>query len=300
MGSKDRKGGLGRGLESLLGDAIKQNQQISAVDSDTNNTSSSIAKISVTNIEANHFQPRTEFEKEGLLELSASIKELGIIQPITVRKLSKGKFQLISGERRLRASQAAGLTEVPAYVRVANDQAMLEMALVENIQRRDLNPMEVALSYDRLIQECNLTHEELGERVGKNRASTSNYLRLLGLPAEIQLALSSKQISFGHGRALAALSDEEVQLYIFEQIKKDSWSVRKLEEEIRISKNPNPIVPKKSKPLLSFSQQKFHDDLKHKLKTAVQIKTSNKGGGKIVIDFNSDEDLERLIEILDV
>lgn len=302
MGSDKKKRALGRGLESLLGDAIQESKQpknptVGA--GEHIKSHSNIENIGVEQIEANPFQPRTEFEKEGLLELSASIKELGIIQPITVRKLSEGKFQLISGERRLRASQAAGLTKIPAYIRVANDQAMLEMALVENIQRRDLNPIEIALSYQRLIKECDLTHEELGERVGKNRASTSNYLRLLALPAEIQVALNKKEISFGHGRALAALNDEQVQLYIFEQIKKEAWSVRKLEEEIRASKNPVPIASKKSPSALSLTHQKIKEDLKDKLKATVQLKTNNKGGGNIVINFKSEKDLERLIELLD-
>lgn len=299
MAIDKKKRALGRGLESLLGDAIQESRKINS-DVGEVKFKSNIENLSISEITANPFQPRTEFEKEGLLELSASIKELGIIQPITVRKLSSGKYQLISGERRLRASQAAGLTEIPAYTRVANDQAMLEMALVENIQRRDLNPIEVALSYQRLIKECDLTHEELGERVGKNRASTSNYLRLLNLPAEIQHALIKKEISFGHGRALAALDDEQVQLYIFEQILKEAWSVRKLEEEIKASKNPAPITSKSKKNSLSLVQQKIAADLKDKLKAGVQLKTNNKGGGNIVINFKSAEDLDRLIELLDV
>lgn len=298
--ANDKKRALGRGLESLLGDAINESKNLASDSKQNLNVSSAINAINVNHIEANPFQPRKEFEKEALLELSASIKELGIIQPITVRKLGAEKYQLISGERRLRASQAAGLTEVPAYVRIANDQAMLEMALVENIQRRDLNPIEVALSYDRLVKECDLTQEELGDRVGKNRASTSNYLRLLKLPVEIQSALAHQEISFGHGRALAALNDEEVQLFIFDQIKKESWSVRKLEEEIRESKKPKETTSKKNKVGLSFAQQKYKDDLRDKLATKIQLKTNNKGGGNIVINFKSDQDLERLMDLLDV
>lgn len=295
----DKKRALGRGLESLLGDAISERKKNSTLSESKVSSHSNIANINVNFIEANPFQPRTEFEKEGLLELSTSIKELGVIQPITVRKLGQDKYQLISGERRLRASQAAGLKDIPAYIRVANDQAMLEMALVENIQRRDLNPIEIALSYDRLVKECDLTQDELGIRVGKNRASTSNYLRLLKLPVEIQSALSKKEISFGHGRALAALDDEQVQLFIFEQIKKESWSVRKLEEEIRESKKEQPVVAKSSKQNLSFAQQKFKEDLINKLKTKVDFKSNNKGGGNIVIKFKSSEDLERLMGLLD-
>lgn len=295
--AKNKKKALGRGLETLLGDAITERNVASSADS-TPVSHSSIQNVSIDAIETNPFQPRTEFEKEALLELSLSIKELGIIQPITVRKLDDNKYQLISGERRLRASLAAGLKEIPTYIRVANDQAMLEMALVENIQRRDLNPIEVALSYDRLVKECDLTQEELGNRVGKNRASTANYLRLLKLPTEIQSALAKKDITFGHGRALAALDDEQVQLYIFDQIKKESWSVRKLEEEIRESKEVKEGPVKKKKAVLSFTQQKIKDDLTDLLQTKVDLKTNNKGGGQVVIKFKSSEDLDRLMGIL--
>ncbi|MFT6747253.1 MAG: ParB family chromosome partitioning protein [Glaciecola sp.] len=295
--ANEKKRALGRGLESLLGDAI--NDRKPALETDGQIASvSNIQNISIKSIETNPFQPRTEFDKNALLELSLSIKELGIIQPITVRKLGADKYQLISGERRLRASQAAGLTEIPTYIRVANDQAMLEMALVENIQRRDLNPIEVALSYDRLVKECDLTQEELGNRVGKNRASTSNYLRLLKLPSEIQSALSKKEISFGHGRALAALDDEQIQLYIFDQIKKESWSVRKLEQEIRESKEVKTGSVKKKKISLSFSHQKIKDNLIDLLQTKVDLKSNNKGGGQVVIKFKSGEELDRLMGIL--
>ena len=299
--ASDRKRVLGRGLESLLGDAINErNAKVPQTVSELR-TGAAIQEISVSQIETNPFQPRTEFDKEALLELSSSIKELGIIQPITVRKLSSDKYQIISGERRWRASQAAGLQAIPAYIRVANDQAMLEMALVENIQRRDLNPVEVALSYQRLIDECDLTQEELSERIGKNRSSTSNYLRLLKLPAEVQAALVDGRISFGHGRALAALEDEEVQLFIFNQILKESWSVRKLEEEISSAKNPsNKSVEKKAKLLLSFEQQKFKEDLTDKLGAKVDFKTNNKGGGNIVIQFKSENELKRIMNLLDV
>jgi ParB family chromosome partitioning protein len=297
--ANERKRALGRGLESLLGDAINERKNSSSADSPVISQSST-QNIKIDLIETNPFQPRTEFDKDALLELSLSIKELGIIQPITVRKLGKDKYQLISGERRLRASQAAGLDEIPTYIRVANDQAMLEMALVENIQRRDLNPIEVALSYDRLVKECDLTQEELGNRVGKNRASTSNYLRLLKLPTEIQSALAKKEISFGHGRALAALDDEQVQLFIFNQIKRESWSVRKLENEIRDSKEVKMDSVKKKKTSLSFTHQKIKDDLTDLLQAKVDLKSNNKGGGQVVIKFKSNEDLNRLMDVLNV
>jgi len=193
-----KKQALGRGLGALLSDASTDVTSSLSVAQTSTAVVGNIAMLKINKIEANPFNPRIEFEKEGLTELASSIKELGIIQPLTVRKLGNDKYQIISGERRYRASQVAGLTEVPAYIRIANDQAMLEMALVENIQRRDLNPMEIAFSYKRLVEECDLTQEELADRVGKKRSSTSNYLRLLNLPAEIQNALKEKIISFGH------------------------------------------------------------------------------------------------------
>lgn len=302
--SNDRNRVLGRGLEALLSDAgsvriPKNNDQEIVSD---HKVSAGIANILLSSIETNPFQPRTEFDKEALLELSMSIKELGIIQPITVRKLADNKYQLISGERRMRASIAAGLTEVPAYVRIANDQSMLEMALVENIQRRDLNPIEIAISYKRLVDECNLTQEELSEKVGKNRASTSNYLRLLKLPAEIQNALIHDQISFGHARALITVDDEDVQNYIFDLAVKEAWSVRRIEDAIRESKQVQVAntPEKKEKVSVSFVQQKYKDDLSSRLKTKVALKSNSKGGGNIVITFKSDADLERIIELLDV
>jgi ParB family chromosome partitioning protein len=301
--SNDRKRVLGRGLEALLSDAgsvrtpKNTNQEIVS----EHPVSAGIATIPLSSIETNPFQPRTEFDKDALLELSLSIKELGIIQPITVRKLSDNKYQLISGERRMRASIAAGLKEIPAYVRIANDQSMLEMALVENIQRRDLNPIEIAISYKRLVDECGLTQEELAERVGKNRTSTSNYLRLLKLPAEIQNALIQNQITFGHARALITVDDEDVQLYIFDKAIQEGWSVRKIEDSIRESKEVTHTAPdKKEKTSISFIQQKYKDDLSNRLKTKVALKANTKGGGNIVIPFKSDADLERIIELLDV
>lgn len=305
--STDKKRVLGRGLEALLSDAGSHRSKHSeTTEIVSEHKVGGMVNIPLSSIETNPFQPRTEFDKEALLELSLSIKELGIIQPITVRKLADNKYQLISGERRMRASIAAGLTEIPAYVRIANDQAMLEMALVENIQRRDLNPIEIAISYKRLIDECSLTQEELSERVGKNRASTSNYLRLLKLPAEIQNALMNEQITFGHARALITVDDEDVQMYIFDLAVKESWSVRKIEDAIRESKElslqntQNQNQGKKQKSSLSFVHQKYKDDLAGKLKSKVDVKPNPKGGGNIVITFKSEADLERIIELLDV
>jgi ParB family chromosome partitioning protein len=201
----NKKQALGRGLDALLSDPKTDVTSSNKINETNIEAVGNIAKINISKIVVNPFNPRVEFEKEGLTELAASIKELGLVQPLTVRKLGNDKFQIISGERRFRASQAAGLKELPVYIRIANDQAMLEMALVENIQRRDLNPLEIAFSYQRLIDECGLTQEELANRIGKNRSSTTNYLRLLNLPAEIQNALKNKAISFGHARTLIAL-----------------------------------------------------------------------------------------------
>lgn len=297
-----KKQALGRGLGALLSDSTTDITSNLGVEQ-KNNVVGNVAMLSLDKIEVNPFNPRTEFESEGIAELSSSIKELGIVQPLTVRKLGNDKYQIISGERRFRASQIVGLKEVPAYIRVANDQGMLEMALVENIQRRDLNAMEIALSYKRLVDECDLTQEELADRVGKKRSSTANYLRLLNLPAEVQNALKSNEISFGHARALIALDDEDVQLYIFELILKEKLSVRKVEDLVReskeVQKNNTPEKTKKTPTGLSFTQQKMKDDLHNMLKTKVGLKPNNKGGGNIVISFKSEEDLERILKIID-
>lgn len=300
-----KKQALGKGLGALLSDT--KTDVTSSLSIDDNNTQAvgNIANLKITQIEVNPFNPRVEFEKEGLAELAASIKELGLVQPLTVRKLGNDKFQIISGERRFRASQAAGLKEVPAYIRIANDQAMLEMALVENIQRRDLNPLEIAFSYKRLVDECGLTQEELADRVGKKRSSTANYLRLLNLPAEIQNALKDKTISFGHARTLIALDDEEVQSFIFDMIVKEKLSVRKVEELVKETKeaqkqggSETKAKTKKADPL-SFTQQKYKDDLTEMLKSKVKVKLGNNGSGNLVIPFKSEEDLERIMKILD-
>lgn len=296
-----KKRALGRGLGALLSDAstdITSNLGIEQKE----NVVGNIAMLKINQIDVNPFNPRTEFDKEGLAELASSIKELGIVQPLTVRKLGHDKFQIISGERRFKASQIVGLTEVPAYIRIANDQAMLEMALVENIQRRDLNPMEIALSYKRLVDECSLTQEALADRVGKKRSSTANYLRLLNLPLEIQNALKENKISFGHARTLISIEDEEVQLYIFEMIIKQNLSVRKVEELVRETKDAQKNTSdkaKKSATSLSSSQKKMKSDLNTLLSTKINVKPNNKGGGNIVISFKSEADLERIMKIID-
>jgi ParB family transcriptional regulator, chromosome partitioning protein len=295
-----KKPALGRGLSALLENASTDITSKSTL-VDNEHVVGAVASILIENIETNPFQPRTQFEKEALLELSNSIRELGIIQPITVRKLGYGKYQLISGERRFRASQLAGLKEIPAFIRIANDQEMLEMALVENIQRQDLDAIEVAFSYQKLIEECSLTQEKLSERVGKKRSTVANYLRLLKLPAEIQLAIRTKDISMGHARALVNIPEEKKQLAIARRIVKEGLSVRQIEELVKAKKQEE-IVAGISKTVtpssLSFSQMKIKEDLSDFLKTEVEISKTAKGKGKLVIPFTNESDLERIVELL--
>jgi len=295
-----KKPALGRGLSALLENAATDITS-NSIGEGTNNVVGSVSSILIEDIETNPFQPRTQFEKEALMDLSNSIKELGIIQPITVRKLGYGKYQLISGERRFRASQVAELKEIPAFIRVANDQEMLEMALVENIQRQDLDAIEVAFSYQKLIEECNLTQEQLSERVGKKRSTVANYLRLLKLPAEIQLSIRTKDVSMGHARALVNIDDEKKQLAISRRVVKEGLSVRQVEELVKGKKEDKElkISSKASSPTnLSFSQQKIKEDLTDFLKTEVTLNKNGKGKGKLVIPFKDENDLERIAELL--
>jgi ParB family chromosome partitioning protein len=300
-----KKQALGRGLGALLSDTSTDVTSNISATQKSSQLVGNIADIKISQIEVNPFNPRVEFDKEGLSELATSIKELGLVQPLTVRKLGNDKFQIISGERRFRASQAAGLEKLPAYIRIANDQAMLEMALVENIQRRDLNPLEIAFSFKRLVDECGLTQEELAERVGKKRSSTANYLRLLNLPIEIQNSLKDKTISFGHARPLIALEDEDVQSYIYDMIVKENLSVRKVEELVKETKEAHNKVNIDSKSKekkvdsLSFAHQKYKDDLASFLKSKVKMKLGNNGSGNLVIPFKSENDLERIMKLFD-
>lgn len=284
-----KRNALGRGLGALIDDADK-----------SKDLSSSISEIAIEDIEANPFQPRTKFDKEALQELAASIKEIGIIQPITLRKTANNKYQIIAGERRFRASKIAGLETVTAYVRNAEDEGMLEMALVENIQREDLDAIEIALSYQRLIEECKLTQESLSDRVGKKRSTVSNYLRLLKLPALIQKGIVEKTISMGHARALVNIKNPEDQLAIYEQILKHELSVRKVEELVRQLNSGEvqavPAAPKKKHPE-EYGELKEH--LSRFFHTKVDFTLNNKGKGKIVIPFGSSKDLERIMGILD-
>jgi len=294
---------LGKGLGALLQNA---NTDITSKDSNSGLVGS-VSDIPITSIEANPFNPRTNFEKEALEELAQSIRIHGIIQPLTVRKLGRDKYQLISGERRFRASQLAGLTEVPAYVRVANDQTMLEMALVENIQREDLNSIEVALSYQRLIDECSLTQDQLSQKISKSRSSITNHLRLLKLPAVVQAGVRDNLISMGHARALVSAGDEDRQISIFHQIVEEQLSVRELENLIKSGsatskKEETETTQTKStspaKTEVSEEQYTFKEYLTDKLSAKVEISKGNNGSGKISVVFNSENDLNRIIELL--
>lgn len=297
--SSKKRPALGKGLSALLESSATD---ITSRDLSDASVLGSVAMIPIASIEANPFNPRTNFEEDALNELSDSIGKHGIIQPLTVRKMGRNNYQLISGERRFRAAQLAGLKEVPAYIRVANDQTMLEMALVENIQREDLNAIEVALSYQRLIQECNLTQEKLAQQVSKSRASITNHLRLLKLPARIQLSVREKEISMGHARALAGVKDEEEQLAIFDQVLEQGLSVRDLERLIKGEKIDSPAPKTKKQAATDYKvtkeQTQFARSLSDRVSAKVQIKKQPSGNGKVIINFNSEVDLNRIIEIL--
>lgn len=295
----NKRNALGRGLSALLENA---ETDITSKQENTGNPAlaGGIAFLPIASIEANPFQPRTDFENEALNDLAASIKEQGIIQPVTVRKLGYDKYQLISGERRFRASQIAGLTEIPAYIRIANDQAMLEMALVENIQRENLNPIEIAISYKRLIDECKLTQEELSQRVGKNRSTVTNFLRLLKLPAEIQLAIRDGRVSMSHARAIVSIEDSAAQLKIFNEILNSNLSVRNVEDFARqASKSKDKEKPKKAeKATPSLRQIEITRELSDRLETKVDVMKDKSGSGKIVINYYSEHDLERILALI--
>ncbi len=286
-----KKQALGRGLDSLIPNIEEK-------------TSSLIQEINLELIETNPYQPRTLFEEQALSDLSNSIKEIGIIQPITLRALDNGKYQIISGERRCRASKIAGLTSVPAFIRTANDEEMLEMALVENIQREDLNAIEVAISYQRLIDECNLTHEQLSAKMGKERSTITNFLRLLNLPAKIQNGIVERKISMGHARALLSIKDEETMLMVYDQIQKYDFSVRKVEETAKAlsaasNATENPQQIQKTKKTSDDDYLSLQKQLSKSLEATVAFKRNSKGDGKIIIPFKNDDDLERILGLLD-
>lgn len=277
---------LGRGLGALIDDAEKMKQ-------------AAISEVELTKIVANPFQPRSKFDEEALEELAASIREIGLIQPITLRKTGPDSYQIIAGERRFRAAQKAGLETIPSYIRHAKDDDMLEMALVENIQREDLDAIEIALSYQRLMEELSFTQEELSNRVGKKRSTIANYLRLLKLPAVIQKALREKEISMGHARALINIEDADVQEMIYGQIVKYGFSVRKVEEIVRsLSEDGDSSIQPKRKELPK-EYKNFKGSLGKLFGSRVGISVNGNGKGKIVIPFKSEQDLERIVKIIE-
>lgn len=297
MTTKGKKQALGRGLNAIL---QSPDTDITSKDISGNYVVGAVAEIAVSSIEANPFQPRDHFEEEALNELAESIKQQGIIQPVTVRKMGYDKYQLISGERRLKASKIAGLKHIPAYIRVANDQQMLEMALVENIQRENLNPIEVAISYQRLIEECSITQEKLGERVGKNRSTVTNYLRLLKLQPEIQLALQDENISMGHARALLSM-DDEIRIEMLKAILEENLSVREVEKRAKEEKEKTKkkIVAVKPTTPLPKRYNEAKSQLSDQYQSKIQIKRNLKGKGSITIHFNNDSDFDRLMELME-
>lgn len=285
--NSQKKPALGRGLSSLLQNT---NTDVTSVNE---SPVGSISEIALSSIETNPFNPRTNFEKEGLFDLRASIMEHGIIQPLTVRKMGNDKYQLISGERRYRASQLVGLEKVPVYIRIANDQNMLELALVENIQREDLNAIEIALSYERLLSECELTQDQLSEKISKSRSNIANYIRLLKLPAEIQLGLKNRLISMGHARALLSLSSEEDQIEMYKEIINNELSVRDIESNVR---NKKSNVPSRRN-TLNFDR-KTKTEIISFYDSDISISSNPNGSGKLSFKFDSQEDLDRLVKLL--
>jgi ParB family chromosome partitioning protein len=298
--SAEKRNALGRGLSALLNDTENVQQNKTTTSTAPEGVSpGSISEIKLAEIETNPFQPRTDFDEQALAELAESIKLQGLIQPITVRRTSAHSYQLISGERRFRASKLAGLTQIPAYVRTANDQQMLEMALIENIQRENLNAIEVALSFQRMIEECSLKQEELGERVSKNRSTVTNYLRLLRLPPGIQASIRDGEISMGHAKALLTLDDPTKQIYYHQHIIKEGLSVRSTEELVRDTQRFGVKKEAKKPEPVSFQIQKIQDDLASKFSTRVKLKVDGRGKGSIEIPFLSQDDLGRILEIMD-
>jgi ParB family chromosome partitioning protein len=287
-----QKNALGRGLGALI-DGVEKEILEKKVEANLD--------ISLDSIDGNPFQPRTHFDEQALEELSASIKKLGIVQPLTVRESENGRYQLIAGERRLRAARLAGLTHVPAYIRTADDQAMLELALVENIQREDLDSIEVAISFQRLIEECRLTQEQLSDRVGKQRSTIANYMRLLKLPAEIQLGIRNKHLMMGHARTLVNIENPKIQMDVYYHVVNDELSVRQTEELVRqlqSEKIKDPAKNARRKKLNDdFSQLSEH--LNRIFSTKVNFKINELGKGKIVIPFENPEEMERILGVFD-
>lgn len=297
MAKATKKQALGRGLSALLKDPSNDISSVS--DKNADKVIGNIVELELDYIEVNPFQPRTNFNEETLRELASSIRELGVIQPITVRKLGFNKYQLVSGERRYRASKLIGLETVPAYIRIANDQESLEMALVENIQRQDLDPIEIALSYQRLIDEINLTQEQMSERVGKKRSTISNYLRLLKLDPIIQTGMRDGFISMGHGRAIINIEDQVVQLDIYEKILSNKLSVRETEELVRNFNSSQTVTLTQKKPTeIPKYVKKGIKDISEYFGHKIDVKVSGNGKGKIIIPFHSEEDFNRIKKLV--
>ena len=288
-----KKKALGRGLDAILQGPETDYRSREIAD---NYVVGAIAEIPLEYIDTNPFQPRDNFEEDALMELAESIKEQGIVQPITVRKVGLNKFQLISGERRFRASRIAGLQKIPSYIRVANDEQMLEMALIENIHRENLNSVEIAISFQRLIEECSLTHEKLSSRVGKKRATITNYLRLLKLPADIQVALRENKISMGHARALINIEHAQKQINLLNRIIHKDLSVRQVEEIVRKLNQPEKEAVGKNSFIIPEKYAGIQDDLSGKYDTKIQFRLNNKGKGSIVIPFENTEELEDILK----
>lgn len=311
-----KKAALGRGLSALLPGQEGQNEEARAAGEsmptprlynfeDRVRLLGRVADLDVDSIRPNPYQPRKDFNEETLDELASSIAQLGIIQPVTVRALGGSRFEIISGERRLRAARRAGLKRVPAYVREADTEEMLEMAIVENVQRDELNPIEVAVGYQRLIEECNLTQEHVAKKVGKNRTTITNFLRLLKLPAKLQASLRDGMVSMGHARALINVDEEEAQLAFLDAILEESLSVRQVENRVRAwrkAQTEEPSAAPEETPALSSRDQlqldAFTDELRGRFSTKIQIKHKPAGGGRIEISYYSDDDLERLMDLL--
>lgn len=284
----EKKSALGRGLGALID--IQPTVQTSG--------SSLIDEVELSKIEANPDQPRTNFNEEALSELAASIAELGVVQPITIREIGNDRYMIIAGERRYRASKLAGLTKIPAYIKRVSDETMMEMALVENIQREDLNAIEIALTYQRLLDEYKFTQEKLSERVGKKRATVANYLRLLKLPAEIQLGLTKKEIDMGHARALINVQDPTKMIKLYEEVVAKGYSVRKVEELVR-SLNEEKPASKPADPELQKAYSQIADRLSNIFGAKVKVDRNEKGKGKISLVFSSDEELENILMVID-
>lgn len=279
-------------MGSLLGDTTPASEVSVATE---------IGKLKIDDIETNPYQPRKDFDEESLAELADSIRQQGVITPITVRKLETGKYQLIAGERRLRAAKMAALAEIPAYIRTATDQQMMEMAIVENIQRENLNAMEIALSYSTLIDECGITQEQLSEKVGKNRSTITNYLRLLKLPAEVQIALRNNAISMAHARAMISIDDVDKQMLMLHEIVGKDLSVRQTEtlaKSLMAESAPKPATKKNAQQQLPELHQQSKQQLKDYIQSEVEIKRSRKGKGSLTIYFNNDSDFQRIVKII--